>query len=148
MTTTELHPDVDLALEALLETVAESERAVTWHPGWSRGTPVPGVEHLMVLMSVVPLHDFGGLCLGGDDTSRWAQAKFLPEGWIVEVRDPAVRDWPERVYRGTSGSYIRSVVPEAGCPEEHFTTSAAVQVMWAWLQGGLPAGCATADPVD
>ena len=43
---------------------------------------------------------------------------------------------------------VAEVVPEAGCPEEHFTTRAAAQVMWAWLKGGLPAGCGTADPVD
>jgi hypothetical protein len=136
----------DLAL--VLDTQPEPERRVTWRLGWGTAVTVRSVEHLTVLMSLIRVDDFGGLCHEGDDEGRWAQAKRLSQGWIVEVRDCTTEDWPARVYRGTDGSYIRSVVPEEPCAEEHFSTAAAAEIMWAWLRGALPAGLAAAVPVD
>lgn len=94
------------------------------------------------------LEEVGGLCHGGDEASRWAQAKRLALGWIVEVRDTTTDDWPERVLRGSHGSYIRAVVPDEACAQEHFTTSAAAELMWTWLAtGALPEGCSGAVPL-
>lgn len=102
----------DIELETRLEPAPEPARPVIWRPGWSRAVPVRSIEHLTVVMSSMALEEVGGLCHGGDEASRWAQAKRLALGWIVEVRDTTTDDWPERVLRGSHGSYIRAVVPD------------------------------------
>lgn len=110
--------------------------------------PTRSIEHLIVLMSLVGADDFGGLSFDGDDAQRWAQAKRRGRGWIVEVRDCTTNDWPQRIHRGCDGSYIRTVVPDEPCLEEHFRTAAAAEIMWTWLHGALPVGHAAAVPVD
>lgn len=130
-------------------TEPQPERGVTWHPDWSHpGHTVRGAEHLAVLVSSLPLHEFGGVCIAGDDSAQWAQTKRMEQGWIVEVRDASTGEWPHRVYRGTAGSYLRAVLPEVHCAEEHFTPYAAALVMWSWLRGSLPDGCSSEPPVD
>ena len=139
----------DIDLESWLEPAPEPARRVIWRPGWGQAVPVRSIEHLTVVMSATALEDFGGLCLDGDDGSRWTQAKRLVLGWIVEVRDATTDEWPDRVFRGSHGSYIRAVVPHEACAQEHFTTSAAAQLVWTWLAtGALPEGYSGAVPVD
>lgn len=60
--------------------------------------PTRIIEHLIVLRSLAAAGDFGDLSCDGDDFQRWAQAKRRAQGWIVEVRDCTIDDWPQRIH--------------------------------------------------
>lgn len=133
----------------LLETQAETERAITWDPGWSgRALVVRGPEHLSVLVSTLGLSDFGGVRREGDPRPRWTQTKRMPQGWIVEVCDCPTDEWPSRAYRGTAGTYLREVLPRVHFGAEYFPPGDAADLMWSWLRGNLPEGVALARAVD
>lgn len=138
-----------LEVAELSETQAESERAITWDPGWSgHAVLVRGPECLSVLVSSLGLSDFGGVRREGDPRLRWAQTKRMPQGWIVEVCDGPSDEWPSRVYRGTPGTYLREVLPRVHFGSEYFLPGDAADLLWSWLRGNLLEGVALARAVD
>lgn len=149
MTTQVVLPVTDGHLECAALPFTEPERAVVWDAGWTGDTvSVRGIEHLSVLVSALTPLEFGGVRREGDPWGRWAQTKRMRRGWLVEIGDCSGDGWPSRAYRGPAGTYLREVVPGISFGPEYFSPGAAVDIMWAWLRGGLPEGIAAARAVD
>lgn len=134
--------ELDRRIEELVEltTQVKPRRPLTWFPRWSpQGVPLRSESHLTVLMSALDRHgEFGGVT--AEDTERWAQTMRLPRGWIVEVRDPDTEEWPSIVVpaEGVDG-LLANLSPEGGAL---WTYQQAAEIIWAWMDGGLPDGCA------
>lgn len=133
-------PVIDV--DAWLETQTQPRVPLIWEH--DSEVEVRNAEHLSVLLSSLAEGDHGLVRWHGDTPPLWAQTMRVDDNrWIIEAFDGADDGFVQRVFRGEPGDY-----PPRGDrdrdlhPFEQFPPYAAAAVIWSWLHGALPEGCA------
>lgn len=131
-------------LARLAESRGEPEQPVLWLPGWRcrSAVPVRSVEELALLASHLGTGKFAGVERTRRGVRRWSQTLCVKREWIVEVHDGTSDEVAQRVFRGGTGDYPCGAVDPPLYPIEKWSSTGVAEVMWAWLHGGLPEGCA------